>query len=431
MLSQHSPEAVQSPGLLPGRQGGVWLLHAMLSRLVRQGSLRVRHPDGSLSHYQGTPGPSAAMAFRSRGAEWRFALDPGLALGEGYMAGEVEPLEFPLHQLLDLLVLNLCEAGGSHPAERAMDWWRQARRRLDQFNPAGRAQRNAAHHYDLDARLFRLFLDPQMQYSCALFPTGQESLEQAQTLKLRHIAAKLRLHRPGLEVLEIGCGWGGLALHLAREHGARVTGLTLSTEQLQVARAAAAAAGLAGQVNFELMDYRAWQRPMDRVVSVAMFEAVGLAHFGAFFQGVARVLKPDGVALVHSIGRAHGPGATNAWLAKYIFPGGYSPALSEVLPAVERSGLWVTDVEVLRLHYARTIAQWRHRFAANRNAIAGLYDERFCRMFEFYLSGCELAFRRMGHMNWQMQLAHRPDAVPLTRDYIAAAEAAPPAGTSA
>ena len=426
-MPHHWPPRPGLPRSLPV----LHLLDAIFSRLVRLGRLSVRAADGSLRHYQGGPGPSAGLHFRSRGAEWRFALDPSLALGEDYMSGDVEPLDCSIHELLDLLVLNLCQAGGSHPAERVMDWWRQARRRVDQFNPAGRARRNAAHHYNLDARLFRLFLDREMQYSCALFPTGQETLEQAQQLKLRHIAAKLRLNRPGLEVLEIGCGWGGLALHLAREHGARVTGLTLSSEQLQVARLAAEAAGLAGQVRFELLDYRDWRRPMDRVVSVAMFEAVGLAHFDAFFQLVARALKPDGVALVHSIGRAHGPGATNPWLAKYIFPGGYSPALSEVLPAVERSGLWVTDIEVLRLHYAQTLAHWRRRFAGNRDAIASLYDERFCRMFEFYLSGCELAFRRMGHMNWQMQLAHLPDAVPLTRDYIAAAEALPSGTTSA
>ncbi len=405
------------------------VLHAILSRLIRQGTLAVRLPDGSLRRYQGSPGPSAGIAFLTRRAAWRFATDPGLGFGESYMDGEIEPIDGSIHDVLDLLLLNLCQSGGSHPAERIMDLWRTARRRLDQFNPIGRARRNAAHHYDLDARLFRLFLDRDMQYSCAWFPTGAETLEQAQQLKLRHIAAKLKLDRPQgaqpLEVLEIGCGWGGMALHLAREWGARVTGLTLSTEQLQVARARADAAGTADQVRFELMDYRDWRRPMDRVVSVAMFEAVGLAQFRGYFDTIARALKPDGVALVHSIGRAHGPGATNPWLAKYIFPGGYSPALSEVLPAVEKSGLWVTDIEVLRLHYAQTIAHWRRRFAGNRDAVASLYDERFCRMFEFYLSGCELAFRRMGHMNWQMQLARQPHAVPLTRDYMAAAEAQP------
>jgi cyclopropane-fatty-acyl-phospholipid synthase len=201
-----------------------------------------------------------------------------------------------------------------------------------------------------------------------------------------------------------------------------VIGLTLSSEQLEVARARAAERGLADRVRFELLDYRAWDRPVDRVVSVAMFEAVGLAHYGSFFDMVSRSLKADGLALIHSIGRSGGPGSTNPWLAKYIFPGGYSPALSEVVPAVERSGLFITDLEILRLHYAQTIAHWRRRFARNRDAVASLRDERFCRMFEFYLAGCELAFRRMGHMNWQMQLATDRATQPLTRDYMIEAE---------
>jgi cyclopropane-fatty-acyl-phospholipid synthase len=279
-----------------------------------------------------------------------------------------------------------------------------------------------AHHYDLDRRLFSRFLDPEMQYSCAYYPTGRETLEEAQQLKLRHIAAKLRLDRPGLEVLDIGSGWGGLARHLARVHGARVTGITLSNEQLVAARARAEAEGLAGQVRFELLDYRAWDRPVDRIVSVGMVEHVGLNHLARFFSTIARHLHEDGVALVHGIGRSAGPGATNPWLARYIFPGGYSPALSEVIPAVERSGLWLTDLEVLRLHYALTLAHWRRRFAAARAEIAARFDERLCRMFEFYLSGCECAFRHGGHMVWQMQLARRVDALPLTRDWIFDAE---------
>jgi cyclopropane-fatty-acyl-phospholipid synthase len=337
------------------------------------------------------------------------------------MNGEVVPVDCSLYTLLDLLVLNMTE-GVTPPAEMVMEWWRWSKRWLDQWNPAGRARRNAAHHYDVDVRVFSLFLDRDLQYSCAYFPTGRETLDQAQVLKKRHIAAKLRLDRPGLEVLEIGCGWGGLALTLALEWGARVIGLTLSSEQLEVARARAAERGLADRVRFELLDYRAWDRPVDRVVSVAMFEAVGLAHYGSFFDMVSRSLKADGLALIHSIGRSGGPGSTNPWLAKYIFPGGYSPALSEVVPAVERSGLFITDLEILRLHYAQTIAHWRRRFARNRDAVASLRDERFCRMFEFYLAGCELAFRRMGHMNWQMQLATDRATQPLTRDYMIEAE---------
>jgi cyclopropane-fatty-acyl-phospholipid synthase len=350
------------------------------------------------------------------------AVNPGLALGEAYMAGDIAPAaSSSIYELLDVLVLNV-ETGGTHPFERVLESWRWAKRRLDQLNPASRARSNAAHHYDLNGRLFSLFLDRDRQYSCAYFPTGRETLEEAQALKKRHIAAKLHLDRPDLEVLEIGCGWGGLALTLAGDWGARVTGITLSTEQLEAARARAAEAGLSDRVQFELLDYRDWDRPMDRVVSVAMFEAVGLTHYRTFFEVVRRSLKEDGVAVVHSIGRAKGPGSTNPWLTKYIFPGGYSPALSEVIPAVEQAGLFITDLEILRGHYARTLAHWRRRFTANRDAIASLYDERFCRMFEFYLAGCELAFRRMGHMNWQLQLAICEDTLPATRDYMWEAE---------
>jgi cyclopropane-fatty-acyl-phospholipid synthase len=403
------------------------LLHAILFRLIRQGALTVIFPGGAVRRYGGAePGPKAAMQIRTGRALRRMVLHPGLAFGEGYMDGEIVPVGCGIHEVLDVLVLNLETNGGAHPAERAMAWVRGAKRRLDQLNRAARARRNAAHHYDLDRRLFGLFLDRDLQYSCAYFPTGEETLDEAQALKKRHLAAKLRLDRPGLEVLEIGCGWGGMGLTLARDWGARVTGITLSVEQLEVARARAEEEGLAGRVRFELLDYRDWDRPVDRVVSVGMFEHVGLAHYEAFFRAVRRALREDGVALVHAIGRPDGPGSTNPWLAKYIFPGGYSPALSEVLPAVERSGLLVTDVEILRAHYARTIAHWRARFAGNRDAIASLYDERLCRMFEFYLAGCELAFSRMGHMNWQMQLARRQDALPPTRDYMWEAERAAP-----
>lgn len=397
-------------------------LQKMLSSLIGRGQLTVHYPDGHIQVVRGSEaGGEAAFAIRDNRTIRRLLLNPGLAFGEAFMDGRIEPVGCSIYELLALLTDNMTER---EPAsEVLMARVRQARRWLDQFNPAPRARRNAAHHYDLDGRLFSLFLDQDLQYSCAYFPTGKETLEEAQILKKRHIAAKLALDRPGLEVLEIGCGWGGMALTLARDWGARVTGITLSTEQLDVARARAAEAGLSDRVRFELLDYRAWNRPVDRVLSVAMFEAVGLAHYRDFFDVIRRSLTEDGVALVHSIGRSEGPGSTNPWLAKYIFPGGYSPALSEVLPAVERSGLWVTDLEILRLHYATTIAHWRSRFATNRDTIRALHDERLCRMFEFYLAGCELAFRHMGHMNWQMQLTRRVDALPLTRDWIFAAEA--------
>ncbi len=400
---------------------------AMLARFITHGTLRVQWPDGASQDFAGPPGsgPSAAMRVTDARTVRRLLLNPTLALGEAYMAGTLAPLGCAIYDLLDVLMLNLMQNRDRHPALRASAALRRLRRRLDQFNPAPRARRNVAHHYDLDGRLYSLFLDRDRQYSCAYFPRGDETLEAAQAAKKRHIAAKLRLDRPGLEVLDIGCGWGGMALTLARDYGARVTGITLSVEQFEAARKRAEAEGLAGQVRFELRDYRAMTGRFDRIVSVGMFEHVGVDHYRVFFDTVHRLLAPDGVALLHAIGRNEGPGGTNPWLTKYIFPGGYCPALSETLAASERSGLLVTDIEILRLHYAETLRHWRRRFAANRDTIASIYDERFCRMFEFYLAGSELSFRRENMMVFQIQYAHTQDAVPLTRDYIARAEAAP------
>lgn len=395
----------------------------MLRRFIRQGSLALRLPDGREEILGPGGEPSGGMWVKTPRAARRLLLNPSLALGELYMAGEVEPLGGDLHAMLGVLTLN--QNAGDPGLGRLLDMGRRFGRRLAQLNPAGRARRNVAHHYDLDGRLYSLFLDEDRQYSCAYFPTGRETLEEAQRLKKRHIAAKLRLDRPELEVLDIGSGWGGMALTLAREHGARVTGITLSEEQLRHSRLRAEAEGLAGRVRFELMDYRDWRRPVDRIVSVGMVEHVGINHLPRYFSAIRDALREDGVALVHGIGRSDGPGATNPWLRKYIFPGGYSPALSEVLPAIERNGLWATDIEVLRLHYALTIAEWRRRFAAHRDEIRALHDERLCRMFEFYLSGCEWTFRHGGHMVWQAQLARRADVLPLARDYMMEAERAP------
>jgi cyclopropane-fatty-acyl-phospholipid synthase len=336
-----------------------------------------------------------------------------------------------IYDLLDVMLANVEHNPSTHPVLRLREHLAAVVRRIQQYNPAGRALRNVAHHYDLNGRLYSLFLDRDRQYSCAYFPRGDETLEEAQSAKKRHIAAKLCLDRPGLRVLDIGCGWGGMALTLARDFGAQVTGITLSQEQLTEARARAAAEGLEDKVTFELVDYRSVTDTFDRIVSVGMFEHVGIGHYRTFFDTVAKCLKPDGVALIHAIGRSDGPGSTNAWIRKYIFPGGYSPALSEVLPPVERSRLMVTDIEILRLHYAETLRQWRRRFAANRDAISALYDEKFCRMFEFYLAGSEITFRRSGHMVWQLQLTHGHGAVPLTRDYIGAVEAGEQVGSMA
>jgi cyclopropane-fatty-acyl-phospholipid synthase len=404
-------------------------LDTILRRFIVLGRFSVRWPDGRLTVYEGQPGLSAGIVLRTRRTVRRLLLNPSLAAGEAYMNGGLVPDGCGIFDVLDVLLSNLGVNPAGQPMVRFRTALRMLKRRIDQYNPAPRAQRNGAHHYDLNGRLYSLFLDRDRQYSCAYFPTGTETLEEAQAAKKRHIAAKLRLDRPGLEVLDIGCGWGGLALTLARDYGARVTGITLSQEQLTEARNRARAEGLEDRVSFELCDYRAMDRQFDRIVSVGMFEHVGVGFYRAFFESARRCLRPDGVMLLHAIGRSDAPGTTNPWITRYIFPGGYCPALSEVLPVIERSGILVTDIEILRLHYAETLRHWRWRFAANRDAIAALYDERFCRMFEFYLAGAELSFRRESQMVFQIQMALNQQSVPLTRYYIAATEAAPrPAG---
>lgn len=397
------------------------LLDQILRHFISSGRLCVLWPDGGQTVYEGSkPGPQAAMVLHDHAVERALALNPGLAFGEGYMNGQITPKDCTLYELLDLLMLNAMSPG--HLPEQIAATFRYACRSWIQFNPVKRSRQNVAHHYDLDSRLYDLFLDKDKQYSCAYFRKGDETLDEAQAAKKHHIASKLLLNKPGLEVLDIGCGWGGMALTLAKDYGAIVTGITLSEEQLSIARQRAKAEGLEGRVRFEMLDYRNLHRKFDRIVSVGMFEHVGVRHYGQFFEVIKRSLVPDGVALIHSIGRNDGPGTTNPWINKYIFPGGYSPALSEVFASVEKSGLWVTDCEVLRLHYAKTIALWRERFAAQRARAVALYDERFARMFEFYLDAAELSFRVQGHMNFQIQLAPALESVPLTRDYMGEAE---------
>ena len=398
------------------------MLKSVLDRFLVLGTLTVRWPDGDTSMHRGHhAGASVSIAITTPAAVKAITYDPAMALGECYMDGTLLPLDGTIYDVLDLLIANLMAGGRNvHLERRARLGWLW--RRVAQHNPARKSRSNVAHHYDLNGRLYSLFLDRDRQYSCAYFRHGRETLEEAQSAKKHHIAAKLRLDRPDLTVLDIGCGWGGMALTLARDYGARVTGITLSTEQLHEARARAEAEGLADRVNFELMDYRSLDRSFDRIVSVGMFEHVGVGYYKEFFEVWKRALKPDGVALLHAIGRSDGPGTTNSWIAKYIFPGGYSPALSEVIPAVEKVGLIATDIEVLRLHYAETLRHWRRRFAANRDTIASLYDDRFCRMFEFYLAGSEIAFRREHHMIFQIQLTREQTAAPLTRDYMTSAE---------
>ncbi|NVN04064.1 class I SAM-dependent methyltransferase [Asaia spathodeae] len=395
----------------------VFLLDQVLKRFIKAGALDVILPDGRKRHYQGRlPGPAATIHVRTEKALKSLLLNSGLAFGEGWMDGEIVAVSCTLEDVLNVLMLNIHDS--HHLLSKLEEKARFVTRFFRQWNNQRRSRSNVAHHYDLNGALYDLFLDEDRQYSCAYFTSDDMTLEEAQLAKKRHIAAKLRLDRPGLEVLDIGCGWGGMALTLAKEYGAKVTGITLSREQLQVAQQRAREAGLEGQVQFLLLDYRKLNRKFDRIVSVGMFEHVGIGQYDVFFRTVRKALKSDGIALIHSIGRMDCPGSTNPWLDKYIFPGGYSPALSEVLPSIERAGLWMTDCEILRLHYAKTIKIWRERFAANRDKILALYDERFCRMFEFYLTGAELSFRLQGHMNFQIQLSPDLNAVPLTRDYL-------------
>jgi cyclopropane-fatty-acyl-phospholipid synthase len=395
-------------------------LDLFLRRFITVGRLTVQWPDGEIKTYVGAgrSGPEAGVVLRDRRTVRRLVLNPEMAVGEAYMDGGLAPLNGTIDSLLSVLLANLRANRNGVLAAWLRRSAAQLRRPIDQFNAPRRARRNVEHHYDLNRMLYSLFLDRDRQYSCAYFPTGSETLEQAQVAKKRHIAAKLCLDRPGLRVLDIGCGWGGMALTLAKEYGAQVTGITLSAEQLAEARRRAASEGLSDRIRFELLDYRAVDETFDRIVSIGMFEHVGVNHYRTFFNIVKRALNPDGVALLHTVGQWDGPGTNNPWISKYIFPGAYCPALSEVMPAVERSGLVASDVEVLRLHYAETLRHWRWRFAANRDTIAALYDERFCRMFEFYLSSCELGFRYGSMGVFQIQLSRHQAAVPLTRDYI-------------
>ena len=388
----------------------------LLRHLVRRGTLRIIDAAGQLSVFAGTPGKIITIRLRDKKLERELLFWPRLKLGEAYMDGRLTIEDASLYDFLDFLAANI-NLAPRNLLTPLYNGFGRAFRTIQQWNPVGRSRRNVAHHYDLSDALYAIFLDRDRQYSCAYFTEPDQTIEQAQANKKRHIAAKLLL-KPGQRVLDIGCGWGGLALYLAKECEVEVTGLTLSVEQHRVAEHRAAAAGLSSKVRFKLLDYRQERDQYDRIVSVGMFEHVGVPQYPAFFSKVKSLLKDDGVALLHAIGRSDGAGSTNPWIRKYIFPGGYSPALSEVLPVVERTGLWVTDIEILRLHYAETLRAWRTRFLAERERVKTLYDERFCRMWEFYLAGCEIAFRYQGHMVWQMQMARRVDTLPLTRDYM-------------
>ncbi|OOY16674.1 cyclopropane-fatty-acyl-phospholipid synthase family protein [Thioclava sp. DLFJ4-1] len=392
------------------------LLDRMLRHLIRRGTLELVYSDETLRRYGDGTGDPVRVTIETPDVTRRIVLRPDLGVGEGYMNGDYTIANDDLRGFLALAIRNQTGSG--------MPWFEKPReasrffgRRFAQFNPVNKARTNVAHHYDLSGELYDLFLDEDRQYSCAYFERPDMTLEEAQEAKKHHIAKKL-LIEPGMTVLDIGCGWGGMALTLARDFGANVVGVTLSTEQHALARKRVKEAGLEDKIDIRLTDYRDVTDKFDRIVSVGMFEHVGVPHYREYFSKVRELLKPGGVSLIHFIGRSGPGGATADFITKYIFPGGYCPAMSEASNAVEHEGLITTDLEVWRLHYAETLRHWCDRFEANIDKAVALYDERFCRMWRFYLVASEMAFRHGGQVVFQYQLAHEVGDVPLTRDYL-------------
>ena len=391
-------------------------LSNMLKSFVQVGTLKVVDAKGQAHVFAGAPGPQVTMKLSDPSLYRKLFFNPELHAGEAYMDGRLRFEDSTLRDFLTLFSVNRLSLG-SYPMQKVLRRVSRGLKRFQQLNPIGQAQKNIAHHYDLGNDFYRLFLDEGMQYSCAYFLDDKESLEQAQQNKLRLLAAKLDM-KPGLRVLDIGSGWGDLALYLGSTADVDVTGVTLSKEQHALANEKARAMGLSDRVRFELLDYRKVEDRFDRIVSVGMFEHVGVHHYDEFFAKVNALLEDDGIMVLHSIGHMSPPGTASPWLRKYIFPGAYSPALSEVFTSVEQASLWVTDVEVLRLHYAKTLNHWWRRFEANRDKVAAMYDERFCRMWEFYLVSAEMMFLTGSQMVFHMQLARQRDAAPIVRDYI-------------
>lgn len=405
------------------------LMDKFLGDLLKRGTLKITHADGT-SQTIGNPEhgfPDVAVRLTENGVIRQIMFDPRLGAAEAIMDGKLIIEQGDVMDLIQLLRANKpWERGGvlkeAGIGKKTLD---AVTTRLDRFNPLGRSRSNVAHHYDIGNDLYRLFLDKDMQYSCAYWPNDDITLEEAQTAKKAHIAAKLALE-PGMKVLDIGCGWGGMALYLNQHFDVDVTGITLSEEQHALAEQRATDAGVSDRVKFELIDYRDLEQrdpgKYDRIVSVGMFEHVGTPQFKTFFRCCANLMNGDGVMLLHTIGRFGRPGKTDAFTRKYIFPGGYIPALSETLAASEHYRLMVTDIETLRLHYARTLREWYKRTVANKDAIVDLHDERFFRMWTFYLAGATAAFESGGMCNYQIQFCRNRRTLPLARDYIGETE---------
>ena len=384
----------------------------LFERYIKKGQLKVVFPDGREQTF-GEGSPTATWAIRSKSALGKMLSHPQLNLGETYIDGGWDVEEGSLHDLVTLLRVNL-EAAMSEKQGSLVSGLLGA---FQKVNTLASSRRNVSHHYDLDESLFRAFLDENMHYSCAYFEHEDATLEEAQNAKARHICAKLNL-REGQKVLDIGCGWGGLALYLAEHAGVQVKGVTLSKEQLRVARAEVEKRGLGNRVQFELQDYREVSETFDRIVSVGMFEHVGKAHYPTFFEQLSKRLKRGGAALLHTIGSTTPPSPINPWIRRHIFPGGYIPSFSDLAPKVESSAVELTDLEVLRLHYAYTLREWHKRFQAVRDEFVKLRGERFCRIWELYLVFCQTAFELGELVVFQLQLAKPPHQVPITRDYL-------------
>jgi cyclopropane-fatty-acyl-phospholipid synthase len=397
-------------------------LIAMLERGFQQGSVEVAFPSGAVHRFGDGSEPTARLRLTDPAAVRAAWSDPALQFAELYMHGRLVVEQGDMYDFMALAKKNGAKGFITLPAA-AREIARRMHRRLRRYVFTETAKRNVAYHYDLDAQLFRLFLDEDLQYSCAYFENGDETLEQAQRKKKRHIAAKMQL-TDNQTILDIGCGWGGMGLYLANYAGAQVTGVTLSEEQHRIANQRAEALKCAGKAQFHLKDYRTVTGPYDRIVSVGMFEHVGPQHYDEYFKTIRRVMADDGVALIHSIVRAKPNSSDPPFVEKYIFPNGHIPALSEVMPAIERAGLLVKDVEILTFHYADTLREWRKRFHANRPEVIELYDEVFFRMWDLYLIASEISFRHGKLANFQIQLTRRQAEGPRNRSYIQSAEAA-------
>jgi len=394
------------------------LLDSMMSAFVKVGQLTIIDVEG-VEHVYGPGGsdsPNATIRLTDEKLYRKLFLNPELYAGEAYMDGTLVCEQGGIRGLLEVFANNRGRLR-NQKTQKALRRWLKKIRKFHQRNKISASRKNVQHHYDLSNEFYRLFLDDDLNYSCAYFQNENMSLEDAQVAKKRHIASKLRL-QANMKVLDIGCGWGGMAIYLAEQFACNVVGVTLSEQQFTLANERIQARDLQDKVQIKLMDYRDINEKFDRVVSVGMFEHVGVAHYLEYFKKIKSLLVDDGCALIHSIGRKGGPGTTGAWIRKYIFPGGYSPALSETFSEIEKSGLWVTDCEILRLHYAHTLLEWDKRFQANRNKISQMFDERFCRMWEFYLIISEFSFRYGKHMNFQIQLSNKVDSLPITRNYI-------------